>query len=263
MSARVSEPGIWGKFQSAAGENLQNRVRAREIRTNKVVNKEARPTPATRRLVLVIAKNTFMLPILFECLGSNSTKTISARYVVGCDGARSTVRRSLNLELKGETARQLWGVMDVLTVTDFPDIRKKAVIQSADQGSLLIIPREGGFMVRMYIELAELLDNERAGDKNVSPELLIEKARAILCPYTLDVKETVWWSAYEIGQRVCDVFDNLQNHDRLHNAPDIFIAGDACHTHSPKAGQGMNVGMADSFNLGWKIKDHPGRAGGI
>ena len=58
MSARVSEPGIWGKFQSAAGENLQNRVRAREIRTNKVVNKEARPTPATRRLVLVIVKNT-------------------------------------------------------------------------------------------------------------------------------------------------------------------------------------------------------------
>ena len=58
MSARVSEPGMWGKFQSAAGENLQNRVRAREIRTNKVVNKEARPTPATRRLVLVIVKKT-------------------------------------------------------------------------------------------------------------------------------------------------------------------------------------------------------------
>jgi len=36
-------------------------------------------------------------------------------------------------------------------------------------------------------------------------------------------------------------------------SPRVFIAGDACHTHSPKAGQGMNVSMQDSFNLGWKL----------
>ena len=72
------------------------------------------------------------------------TETIFARYVVGCDGARSAVRKFLGLELKGEAARQLRGVMDVLSVTDFPDIRLKCAIQSADQGSLLIIPREGG-----------------------------------------------------------------------------------------------------------------------
>ena len=75
MSARVSEPGMWGKFQSAAGENLQNRVRAREIRTNKVVNKEARPTPATRRLVLVIAKKyrlcfLYLYRLLHRCKNS-------------------------------------------------------------------------------------------------------------------------------------------------------------------------------------------------
>ena len=83
---------------------------------------------------------------------------------------------------------------------------------------------------------------------------MVDKARAILAPYTLDVKQMVWWSAYEIGQRVCDQFDNIANEEQRHTqTPDTFIAGDACHTHSPKAGQGMNVGMADSFNLGWKL----------
>lgn len=180
---------------------------------------------------------------------TGAVETIRAAHVVGCDGARSAVRGALGYRLKGEAARQLWGVMDVLAVTDFPDIRLKAAIQSADQGSILIIPREGGYMVRLYIELDALHGDERAADRGVTAEQLIEKARAILSPYTLEVKEVAWWSAYEIGQRVCDRFDDATD-DR---APRIFIAGDACHTHSPKAGQGMNVSMADSFNLGWKL----------
>ena len=173
---------------------------------------------------------------------------IQARYVIGCDGARSAVRGTLGAGLKGQAARQLWGVMDVLCVTDFPDIRLKAALQSQDAGAMLIIPREGGYMVRMYIELDALAEGERAADRGVTPQMLIAKARAIFAPYTLEVKEVPWWSAYEIGQRVCDVFD-----DGAEQNPRIFIAGDACHTHSPKAGQGMNVSMADTFNLGWKL----------
>ncbi|SFR45323.1 FAD-dependent monooxygenase [Litoreibacter janthinus] len=188
----------------------------------------------------------------FSC-PDGTTETIRARYVVGCDGARSVVRKSMGHDLKGESARQLWGVMDVLAVTDFPDIRLKAAIQSADHGSVLIIPREGGYLVRMYIELDELRGNERAADRGVTPELLISKACDILAPYQLDVKEVAWWSAYEIGQRVCDAFDNVPDAERAERFPNVFIAGDACHTHSPKAGQGMNVSMADTFNLGWKL----------
>ena len=184
---------------------------------------------------------------------TGQTEIIRARYVVGCDGARSTVRRSMGYDLKGEAARQLWGVMDVLAVTDFPDIRLKAAIQSAHDGSILVIPREGGYMVRLYIELDALHGDERAADRNVTSEMLISKARKILAPYTLDVKEVAWWSAYEIGQRVCDSFDDVPEAERGSRAPRIFIAGDACHTHSPKAGQGMNVSMADTFNLGWKL----------
>ena len=185
--------------------------------------------------------------------GTGATHTVRAKYVVGCDGARSAVRRAMGHALKWEAARQLWGVMDVLAVTDFPDIRLKAAIQSAHDGSILIIPREGGYLVRMYIELAALEGDERAADRNVTAEMLIEKARTILSPYTLDMKEVAWWSAYEIGQRVCDAFDDVPADARGTQMPRIFIAGDACHTHSPKAGQGMNVSMADTFNLGWKL----------
>ena len=189
--------------------------------------------------------------LTFECLDQPGThEVVHAKYVVGCDGARSEVRRALGYELKGEAARQLWGVMDVLAVTDFPDVRLKCAIQSADAGSMLIIPREGGAMIRVYIELDVLRGTERAGDRDVSPELLIEKARAVLSPYAFDVKDVVWWSAYEIGQRVCDQFDDREFQG---DGPRIFIAGDACHTHSPKAGQGMNVSIADAFNLGWKL----------
>lgn len=196
----------------------------------------------------------FPLSARFGCLDRpGQFETIKARYIVGCDGARSTVRKTLGHELKGESARQLWGVMDILAVTDFPDIRLKAAIQSADQGSLLIIPREGGHLVRMYIELDELQGDERAADRDLGAQMLIDKARAILDPFHLDVKEVAWWSAYEIGQRVCDAFDDVPEAERGRRAPHIFIAGDACHTHSPKAGQGMNVSMADTFNLGWKL----------
>jgi hypothetical protein len=67
------------------------------------------------------------------------------------------------------------------------------------------------------------------------------------------VKEIAWWSVYEIGQRLCDKFDDVAARDVDERLPRVFIAGDACHTHSPKAGQGMNVSMQDAFNLGWKL----------
>jgi phenol 2-monooxygenase len=172
-------------------------------------------------------------------------KTVLARYVVGCDGARSAVRRATGLELKGDSANKAWGVMDVLGVTDFPDIRKKALIQSASEGTVLVIPREGGHLVRLYVELESLGDTERVRDRDITLDDLIAAANRILAPYTLDVKEVPWWSVYEIGQRLTDRFQK----------GNVFIAGDACHTHSPKAGQGMNVSMGDGFNLAWKLAE--------
>jgi phenol 2-monooxygenase len=176
-------------------------------------------------------------------------ETLRARYVIGCDGARSRVRQAMGLALQGDSANQAWGVMDVLAVTDFPDIRFKAAIQS-QAGSILIIPREGGYLTRFYVELEQLNEGERITDREITIDQLIATAQRSLRPYTLDVKDVVWWSRYVIGQRLCDRFDDAAPGRQ----PRIFIAGDACHTHSPKAGQGMNVSMQDSFNLGWKLE---------
>jgi phenol 2-monooxygenase len=185
--------------------------------------------------------------------GGSEIETIKARYAVGCDGARSAVRRSIGQMLKGDSANQAWGVMDVLAVTDFPDIRLKAVINSAEQGSIVLIPREGGYLIRIYVEMDELDEGERVAGRTIGIDDVIAAARRVLRPYTLDVKQVAWWSVYEIGQRLCDRFDDLGTDDAAQGEPRVFIAGDACHTHSPKAGQGMNVSMQDAFNLGWKL----------
>jgi phenol 2-monooxygenase (NADPH) len=181
------------------------------------------------------------------------TETIRARYLIGCDGARSAVRRCLGRTLTGDSANHAWGVMDVLAVTDFPDIRLKSLIQSADEGNIVLIPREGGYLVRIYVELDKLKENERVSSRNITLDRLVAAAQRILQPYTFQVKEVAWWSVYDIGQRLCDKFDDVAEGDVATRLPHVFIAGDACHTHSPKAGQGMNVSMQDAFNLGWKL----------
>ena len=188
-----------------------------------------------------------------DAVGEEVIEIVRARYVVGCDGARSGVRRSMGRELLGESANQAWGVMDVLAYSDFPDIRLKCAIHSANEGNILIIPREGGYLVRLYIELDKLGQDERIVAKNITQDQLIAAAQRILQPYVLDVKQVAWWSVYEIGQRLCDKFDDVLAGQEATRAPRVFIAGDACHTHSPKAGQGMNVSMQDAFNLGWKL----------
>ncbi|MGY1837507.1 FAD-binding monooxygenase [Blastococcus sp. SYSU DS0510] len=184
---------------------------------------------------------------------TGATSTIRARYVVGCDGARSSIRTTIGRELVGDPMNSSWGVMDVLAVTDFPDIRLKAAIHSANQGNLLVIPREGGYLVRLYIELDAVADRDLHDRRTVTPEKLAAVANRILHPYSIDVKDVGWWSVYDIGQRLCDRFDDVPAEEGSTRLPRVFIAGDACHTHSAKAGQGMNVSMADAWNLGWKL----------
>jgi phenol 2-monooxygenase len=179
--------------------------------------------------------------------------TVRARYVVGCDGARSAVRQAIGRELHGETANHAWGVMDVLAVTDFPDIRLKAAIQSGSGGNVLLIPREGGYLVRLYVDLGEVDAGERPAVRDLRPDDVIASAQRVLHPYTLEVKEVAWFSVYEVGQRLADRFDDVPAELAGVRSPRVFVAGDACHTHSAKAGQGMNVSMQDTFNLGWKL----------
>ena len=191
--------------------------------------------------------------VVLENTGINAgeTKTVRANYVVGCDGARSNVRKAIGGTLHGDAAHQAWGVMDILANTDFPDIRQKCLVTSSAEGNILILPREGGYLFRMYVELDKLNADERVSSKNFTADHMIAAANRIMAPYTIDVKQVVWWSIYEIGHRLTDRFDDVP--EGVDRNPRVFTAGDACHTHSPKAGQGMNVSMQDTFNLGWKL----------
>lgn len=182
------------------------------------------------------------------------TEVVRAKYVVGCDGARSSVRRAIGGALHGDAAHHAWGVIDLLAVTDFPDWRMKAFVRSEAEGTLMVLPREGGHLVRLYVELDRLGEDERAADRGMDDSHIIAKAQRIFAPYKLEVKEVVWWSIYEVGHRLTDKFDDVPAGEVATRAPRVMLAGDACHTHSPKAGQGMNVSMGDTFNMGWKLR---------
>ncbi|KAK3400908.1 FAD binding domain-containing protein [Sordaria brevicollis] len=178
-------------------------------------------------------------PVKVDAVSADGThKTYRAKYVLGCDGAHSIIRKSLGFKMLGDSTDAVWGVMDIYPLTNFPDIRKKAAINSS-VGNLLIIPREGDHMVRFYIELPS-----GTMAKEVTLDDLQSHARKIFRPYEMEFADTFWWSAYAIGQRRADYFH--KNHR-------VFLTGDACHTHSPKAGQGMNVSLQDGHNIGWKL----------
>ena len=151
---------------------ILNQARVHDFYLELMRNSPSRLEPhyARKLLDVVVDRNATDYPVTVRLertdaahagKGAAAVETVRARYVVGCDGARSAVRKSMGRELVGDAAQQAWGVMDVLAVTDFPDIRHKVAIQSNNGGNLMIIPREGGYLVRMYVEMDKLGDEER------------------------------------------------------------------------------------------------------
>lgn len=174
---------------------------------------------------------------------ADKVEVVRARYVVGCDGAHSWTRRQLGIKMVGDATNFVWGVMDCVPRTNFPDIRSRCAVHSAESGSVMVIPQERD-LVRLYIQLpAELEPGQRFDNSKVTPEYILSVARKVLHPFSLETDQVEWFSAYHIGQRLTESFGQ---HGR------VFLAGDACHTHSPKAGQGMNTSMQDTFNWAWK-----------
>ncbi|KAH9968433.1 FAD binding domain-containing protein [Lactifluus volemus] len=172
------------------------------------------------------------------------TETVYAKFVIGTDGAHSWVRKTLGIAMDGEQTDFLWGVIDITPseTTDFPDTRNKSAIHSTN-GSCMVIPREGD-KIRIYVQLSDT-DAVDPGTGRINlgrygPERLLEVAKKTVRPYTIDAAP----DKIECRQRVASRFTE---HER------VFIAGDACHTHSPKAGQGMNASMNDTHNLAWKL----------
>ncbi|KAF2170957.1 hypothetical protein M409DRAFT_63966 [Zasmidium cellare ATCC 36951] len=181
--------------------------------------------------------------VLYDDLTTGNPTSIRSRYLVGCDGAHSKVRKSMGVEAEGASSEAIWGVLDGEIESDFPDLWSKAVVYSHKYGNVLCIPRERG-MTRLYIELKSE-DGSRLPKERATKEFVMEQARLIFQPYGLQWTSVEWFGIYQIGQRVARHFTDASQR--------VFIAGDASHTHSPKAAQGMNTSMHDSLNLAWKL----------
>ena len=154
------------------------------------------------------------------------------------------------------SADSIWGVVDIVPETDFPDLRDWAIIQS-NHGTLMNIPREGD-MVRFYIQLPEdtdLVNREtgRVDTAKANAERIIESAAKIMVPFSLSVVDKAeWWTVYisawgavrvlriekraDRGFVVCSSIVGQRIAETYSVRDRVFIAGDACHTHSPKAG---------------------------
>lgn len=168
---------------------------------------------------------------------------VRAKYLFSGEGARSFIREQLGVKITHKDPIQhVWGVMDGVVRTNFPDIKMKCTIHS-DAGSIMVIPREDN-MVRLYIQLAS--SNEPGFDprRTATTEEVQAAAMKIMKPYEITWERVEWFSVYPIGQGIADRYTLDER---------VFMGGDCCHTHSPKAGQGMNTAFLDAVNLAWKI----------
>ncbi|KDE08848.1 hypothetical protein MVLG_00949 [Microbotryum lychnidis-dioicae p1A1 Lamole] len=187
---------------------------------------------------------------------TNEEFTVKAKYLMGYDGARSSVRKAISgpeatdggekgkITMDGDTTNIIWGVMDVEVETDFPDILSKCMIHSRDAGSIMVIPREDN-LVRLYVQLKE---GEAASShverSKATLDICFARARKIFGPFVLKFGRVAWFSVYQIRQRIASNYTLDQR---------VFLGGDATHTHSPKAGQGMNISLLDAMSLAWKV----------
>lgn len=131
--------------------------------------------------------------------------------------------------------------MDALVKTNMPNERIGIVaIGSPRHGNVLWIAEDHG---RTRIGFAIPPEVYEKYGEHITEEAVKEEAIQALKPFELEFVTVDWWTLYSIGQRVAESFRK----DR------VLLAGDAGHTHSSGAGQGMNTGMHDAVNLGWKL----------
>ena len=214
-------------------------------------------------------------PVVATLESEGVRRMVRTKYLIGADGGRLRVRRSVGIEMEGEMLDDVWGVVDLVADTDYPDVRRHGFVMPKD-GFILHIPREkksnGDYITRLYVKFpptpADEAEDAVAMNGQAPEELEEAKQRHYRATITLDrilaradecfkphyMKQKAgtdieWWTAYQVGQRVASRFEVTDS--RQH--PRVFLMGDACHTHSPKMGQGMNVSMMDAFDLSWKL----------
>lgn len=162
-------------------------------------------------------------------------RVITAGHVVGCDGAHSRVRHELGLPFRGHPYPYEWLLADVRLDWARPEDEVRAFFRAA--GAPLICFPMRGHQWRLVVP--------RVGDRTGGPPDLAEIQRVVdeRTPEPVAVSEPTWLASFNSHRRSTDVYR------RGH----VLLAGDAVHIHSPAGGQGMNTGIADAHNLGWKL----------
>ncbi|GAA2324848.1 monooxygenase [Streptomyces kunmingensis] len=160
--------------------------------------------------------------------------TCRARYVVGCDGGRSVVRQAATIGFSG-TDETLTGVLGDFAVTD----ASPEVLDAARANGVLAVPLEAGLTRFVYI------DPERMRTPAAEPVTLEEFRSSLsrICGHDCGVAEPRWLSRFGNTTRLADRYRSGR----------VLVAGDAAHIHFPAAGQGLNTGLQDAMNLGWKL----------
>ena len=158
-----------------------------------------------------------------------------AAYIVGCDGARSSVRAGIGAEFPGGTYPHVFYVADIEGAG--PAINGELNVALDEADFILIFPMGQGGRAR----LVGVVSDERA--ERAETLSFHDVSRMAIDALKIQVNKVNWFSTYRVHHRVADHFRKGR----------AFLAGDAGHIHSPAGGQGMNTGIGDAFNLAWKL----------
>lgn len=159
-------------------------------------------------------------------------ETLTVPWLVGCDGGRSFVREALGIGFSGGTTEGLFFVADVEVAHANQDVH---VGIGPETLALMMPVRTSGTQ-----RLIGIVPEEVANRGNVVLQDVGPRAAELL---GTEVQTVNWFSTYRVHHRVAERF----------RVGRCFIAGDAGHIHSPVGGQGMNTGLGDAMNLGWKL----------
>ena len=175
---------------------------------------------------------------------AGETLTVPAELMVGADGAHSRVRDLLELPFEGSDDPELFLLADLDWCTDLPRDRFHGFLLAG--GTLIALPLPEGWRLVTNLDASsrEELPPERITEEGGAPDLAPIRARLEEAfGAAQELGEPRWLSRFSIQRR-------LVSHYRRNR---ILLAGDACHVQSPIGAQGMNTGIADAFNLAWKL----------
>lgn len=171
---------------------------------------------------------------------SGAKSEVRCKYMIGADGGRSFVRKALDVPFDGNVSEDKWVRIDGIIETDMPKTRVYGALESPTHGNVLWAALDHG---ATRIGFAFTADRQK-GYPEFNEEAAVAEAIASVKPFKLSFKQVDWFTVYSVGQKIAREFFTKGS---------VFLAGDACHTHSSGAAQGMNTGMHDSVNLGWKL----------